>query len=656
MDITPFSWAGTDLTQYKAVFPEDTPFFGNASFSEIQRAGYWPLRGGKTFAGLVYFIDLFPPAGTSIGAFRNTVGLLFNEESNAEEQLLASDSISAENWFVNAEALGIFSVTASSVRVAVHAAIPVWQAYTVKTNTKVFTASAQTKAVTVGGNRIARPQYNLTVTSPRTGSYAYKRYVIICSQKDIAYTDAINWTDGNFNTNALVAGGKMQATCADLRVTLDGAEIYRYLGGGGANTTTTRPFSTIALPPQIVLTLNGALSNVGAINSISVKNTAANKTALRQLANQKNKVIVISLKGAAEEVFTYTGVNVAGLTITGTKRAQRLSTNKAQVDGATIRHVPHDIYCIYGNSAVSAPSTPVAWQPMFDIANSTNSSHVHADYKDPTNPNRKIPFVSNILKNTGGKCEIYTANHYTQSTGAASEMGMVIRSYKVGATPKAPDGQLQWTLTHPAGITSVTVSGEKYRLHADTGWPVMVALRKSNDGKTWTTVANEATPTAAAAWQALTTVTGVLALGGTYSSVGFFMQGTVKAKDDTYAAVEFDSITLALDTNGIPLVSFGAENTVEFHDFQILNNTTNQWLSFTFPGDINNNLFIDTENLLAYVVETAETIVIALDDESRADWLPFDPKQGGGSNTIQVISAGLAGMTLTMTHRSRSEP
>lgn len=654
MQPVPYTWNTHDLTTYNCQIAEGSPLFGNAQFGEIQRSGTWPVRGGKTFSGNVLILVLTPTAGQHVGAFRDLMGLWFNEETDEEPILIIKDQTtgtSNKQWYVNGEFIGFIEPTSGSIKVMIHVSDPIWKSVTVDTNSLALTASGQSKSITVGGNRIARPQYSLKPTSARTGGYGYKRYIAIANQTDSLYADAINVTNGNLSTSALVGAGKMLASGYDLRITKNGAEIYTWLGGGGANSATTRPICNLVLPPQIKLTLSGTISAVGAVSSITVKPTAENKAALTKLGKQKNKVIAINLGGGSQEIYTFTSTTPSAYTINGTTRAARLSTNQAQVDGAIIRHIPFDIYMLYGNSAATDPAPPDSFKPMYDIVNSTNTSRVYTDYSDPANPNRLGQWVSAILKNTGGLCQIYTANHFTQAV-PASEMGMYIAAYKVGSTPKSGTGTLQWTLTHPAGITSITPSGEKFRRNTGTGWPV--ATLKRFDGISWATVATEATPSAANTWEATTTLTGAQALGAIYKSVGFFFDGPVAAIADTYAAIEFDSITVAIDSSTIPLIWFGSETVNEWQDFKVTNSTTGQYMTFSVPGDVNNTVYVDTKALDAYVVETGERFPVFLDDESRADWLPLDPAQGSGINSITVTQNGLNNCTLTVTHEERN--
>ena len=226
MDIVPYSWNGHDLTVYSAIINDKSPLFGNAKYAEVQRSGTWPVRGGKTFAGNVLILQMVPTAGQSIGTFRNLMGLWFNEETDEEPVLIVTDkNNSNKQWYVNGECLGMLDPSTGYVEVAIHVSDPIWKSVVVDTDTQALTASGQTKSVIVGGNRIARPQYNLKTTGARTGGYGYKRYITICNRTDAVYTDSLIVTGGDFNHSTLVGAGKALANGNDFVIMKNGATL-----------------------------------------------------------------------------------------------------------------------------------------------------------------------------------------------------------------------------------------------------------------------------------------------------------------------------------------------------------------------------------------------------------------------------------------------
>lgn len=633
---------------YKTSIATNSPLYGNATSNDIERAGTWPTRGAKQYRGNVMILEVNIKSGTIADGI-DQIGEWFNEEDSSAYSLIIQDvNDGNREWYTEAEALGIIKHDGSVVTVAVHIPDPIWRISTISTNTWNITASDQTRNLAVIGNRNARPIFTITPTSSRTGGYGYMRYVAIANRTTRIYKDAINLPDSDWDTTPLTTA-KLQADGDDLRVFNDetGTEEFRWFGGGGIDTATTRVFSNVVLSPKIELTLSGSISAVGAVSTITVKNTKANKTALQALKSVPYKFVAIDMGTGTFEIFKFTDTNVNGLQITGCTRAQKsTTTNQAHSDGATIRHI-HGYYVMYGNSSASAPSTDDAFKPIIDMANSTNTSHVYASFYDALNPNRTCMFNPQIVKNTGGESRLYTA---TQDTLAdvATVIGQAIKTYKVGSSTRSPTADLIWSLFHPAGITTLTWSGSKYRY--GNSWPAIATMQKSNDGKTWSNVAAiEARPSAVQTWESLASHSSV-SLVSTYLNIRFRFQGTVAATISNWAAHEISDLTAVLDSNNVPLINFGAEQTNNYLEFRITNNNTGQWLEVSAPVPLNTTLEIDTDNLTV-TLSDGTSVPVHLDDESRADWLPLLPNQ---TNVIKYTESGVNAVTIVTTWRDRN--
>lgn len=454
--------------------------------------------------------------------------------------------------------------------------------------------------------------------------------------------------------NAVIAISRMAADGRDVRVINDrsGQEEYRWFGGGGINSTTTLVWVNSVLYPEPTLqqsgTVSGAISNVGAVATITLKTTTANKSFLQSLNADEYKFVIIDMGGGTVETFKFTAVNVAAYQITGVTRAQKNTTNQSHADGATIQHPWIGYNLMYGNSTLGTPTTDDTFKPMIDLANSTNTSHVYTDYGEYRNPNRLCQWVPQILVNSGRLSELYSANHYTFATLVYSEMGMAGNVYLVGTTPRSPTFSLAWSIFHPAGITTVTLSGEKYRF--STTWPAKASLQRSNDGVSWVTAFNEATPVVVQTWEALTTLNGAKALGATYLNVRILLDGTINALASNYAAMEVDAVTLTLDSANTPLILFSAVETANHDDFVLTNTTTGHTITVSQQIPVNTSVTIDTDNLEAYTAEGVP-VKIALDDESRAEWMPFSP---GVTNTLQYDETGANAVTVATTWADRN--
>jgi len=224
---------------------------------------------------------------------------------------------------------------------------------------------------------------------------------------------------------------------------------------------------------------------------------------------------------------------------------------------------------------------------------------------------------------------------------------MAIKSWLYGTTPRAPDASLAWGLYHPAGFTTLTWTGLKYRYSAS--WP-NAKMQKSTNGTAWVDVATEATPAAAGAWGALSAHAAV-ALGATYVNLRAIFYGAVAATIGNLAALEISDLTGVLDSNFTPLVYFGAEENNNYEDFRLTNNTTGQWLEVSQQIPLNTTLTIDTDALEAYLAD-GTPVRVRLDDESRTEWLPLNPALG--SNTLQWDETGVNAVTNVVTWNDRN--
>ena len=656
-------------SNYQAWFPLGQPTMPGASPNFLKRAQTFAKLAGKQIEGvsLSFHVECLGTFHTQFETLKDWFAI---DEFTPKVFVVADSADSSRQWYCMAYAIEpVRPVEEGAAEYVVTLALdePLWRTVSAASDAWNITASDQTHNVTAIGNEFARPILKVKPTSGRAGGFAYSRFVPLCNRTSKLYVDAINLVDGDWDTTPLTTA-KLQADGDDLRVfdDISGLEVFRWFGGGGIDTSTTRVFVNVSLPPMISLTLSGTLSSAGSITVINVKNTVANIQALKDLAAQSYKVIVIDMGGGTQEVFTYTGINVNALQITGVTPAAKKTTRQNHADAAVIRHVDAGYWIMYGDSSLSAPSTDDGFKPMIDLANSTNASHVYTDHNDPLNPARLGQWIPQVLNNIGGESEHYTATEFTFAAGVASVMGMACVTYLVGVTPRAPTCSLGWVITQPAGITTVSASGKKRR--QGTLFPaiaglrvlkmvaVVVAVRVKRKLRTSITyvnqlvsIWNEASPSAEDTWEALATHSAV-SLGATYQSLGFYFNGTIGANDE-YAAVEYDSITLALDTSYTPLIWFGAENANNHADFRITNNTTGEWVEVHTTCGINDSVIIDVDDLICYLEsDPSQGVPIQLDDESRMEWLRFLP----GVNELKYTEVGVAAVTLTSVYEARN--
>jgi hypothetical protein len=200
-----------------------------------------------------------------------------------------------------------------------------------------------------------------------------------------------------------------------------------------------------------------------------------------------------------------------------------------------------------------------------------------------------------------------------------------------------------WIFSHPAGITDVDYSGDKYST-SDTAFPGIVGLQYLQPNTAWFTAQNETITSTASTWESFTRS---VTFGATYESVRFAIDGALEAITAGSAMVQFDTVTTTQDSDNLPTISVGAEESINFFDFTITNNTTGDFIKVQSPCPVDTALTIDCETKEAYLADGTKVNVILSTD--RADWLDL----AVGSNTLQFDDVGTVAVTGVVQHRDR---
>ena len=455
-------------------------------------------------------------------------------------------------------------------------------------------------------------------------------------------TDLTGCTRGVNGTTAathaddvVVYFSKIQADGDDLRVYVDGVEANRWLQG--MNTATTKIWITASWLPKQQMTLRAAMG-AGALTTIVAANIPANITAMKAAP-------IAGILLVESEAFTYTGKNIPALTFTGVTRAAKGTTAATHVINSVVRWIEHDIWVLYGNSAMAAPVTDDTRKPIF-LLTSTNTSW---DYDEFNNDDglRAGAWKPGVLKSTGKESITYSGNQ-TADADPATEMGMSIKAWQLGNNWRAETAAVEWRLYHPAGATTVSSSGEKKR--TTTTWPVTAALQKSLLGVTWANAWNEATPASIATWTAWTHAS--TALGATYYYLRFVLGGGQPATADAQADFEVEDVTLTLASANTPSVTLNTEQVNYELDATLTNNLTGEYITIKQVMEINQTLEIDTLNKTAtFLLDNSNALAAMALSTVRFDWLPMT---GGVSNTFQFDDTGTAGVELKTLYQDRN--
>lgn len=494
---------------------------------------------------------------------------------------------------------------------------------------------------------------------PTTGGMCYVdteqiKYTSIAAGTMTVATGGRGWggtTAATHADNAVMRKSHMLANGNDIAVyDMNGVKIPRWLGG--MNTSTTQVWIAANCGKGISLTLDGAIASSGAVSSVPVKMTNANKLALQELTT-KGATFLFAI---GTEVFSGTGEDLSELTMTGTTRAVCGSSMAAHADGDTIRVLDLAHYIAYGDVNAGAVVQDETNKPIIEL-DSTNINWKFNYFFDAANL-RAGSFQREVRL---GKASQIVGGSHGASADPATEIGLVGNVYNVGGAPRMDTYDLRATLYHPAGFTTITANGDKYRYSVD--FARVAGLYAGNNLLTGMYVVfNEATPGAAGTWSTYAWSKTSLSLGGTYNYIQFRCSGNVSGIASNQHIFEVQTIGgLAISSANILQLAFGSNasgcyeigSEVTGTPGRITNTENSEYLDISFLGEVDQELKIDCN---------AEQ-VIYLKDNTRADGAVDYPVRDtmfkfipgtDGVNSLQWVDANTVGMTISIEWEDRN--
>lgn len=444
--------------------------------------------------------------------------------------------------------------------------------------------------------------------------------------------------------NAVIALSKMLADGSDIAVQFDGQLINRWITG--ANGASTKIWVAQNWQRGQSATLRTALPNNGTAVTVVFGLDATSYNCLVALKTARNSVFVIGT-----EAFTFSpgNVDLVNRQITSCSRAQKDTSFAAHSAAAAINWIEHDIRVCYGNSAGSPLVVDDTQKPLLDLTNSTNTSWVQTQFFD-TGSTRPAQWVGQVISSVGKQSSIYTADQDTFAN-PATELGSRLLNYQIASIWKAETGVVAWTFYHPAGITTVSMSGKKFLLTGTT-WPTIAGLQKSsNGGNTWLTVWTEAIP-ALNTWTAFAHA--AQSLSGTYNNIRIALADTIGANPSgtnaNEADIQGDTVTLTLDSSKTPSVTLGGENNIYYLNAKITNTTTGDYIIITYTMALNRTITIDCEKKTVTYDDGSNAISALQISSTRNNWLALQ----SGDNILQYDDTGIANVQVVTTWQDKN--
>jgi phage-related protein len=600
----------------------------------------------------------------------------------------------------------------NSFLVLIQTEYPYWRLVTATDTTWSVTGTAQTQAITNAGNIAAKPKLTLTPTVTKSGGLSYRRHVAIYNNLDVSYIAPLDITAGGLNTSALVAdtsvsnqinvgggitnsatswaidtavggglattGGafymgteqctytsiaagtisgvtrgvngttaathgdntvmtrsKVEADGEDFRVWKNNTEIDCWLYN--MNASATKCWVNESLSPRQLATLSGSLANNSSDATVSFKQTRANLAVLQFLKSATENYFMIGT-----EIFRYTpaNINLVTYSITTVKRAQKGSSAAGHSDGDTIRYITL-LQILYGDSSLGAPDVDDGNKPMISLS-STNGAWSWSNFYDEDERGRTAGWRGEVLASRTGLSYVYTASENTFATPSET-LGLALIG-SMDFQVQNETGTLDWIFSHPAGITDITNSGKKYNT---ASWPAVIGLQYLQPNAVWFTAYNHDAPALSYFWEAFGPVTTTFTAPYP-NTLRFVIDGLLSSALGEAAAIQNDTITATFASANLPTISVSAEETVNFFDVKITNNTSGEYLTVKVPCAVNDTLTIDCENKAAYLGDGSPVAVTLSTD--RAEWLDLSP----GSNTLRYDDVGTQAVTMHVIHRDRT--
>lgn len=654
MKATPVSFNGValnDSNYLTKVLGRSDMVQPTAELSEVTRSHTHPLTTVKEIKPRLVqlHIKMLGTGYSQIDDLNELFSVHDGTEGEKETYIFKDEQNSDKQWYGEGMVIGQPAIIGSPPQATVYNLKfddPIWRSVLEGTVIGTISASPGTITITPGGNRPAKPVFDIVPVSNRTGGFQYQRFVPITNPGDYEMRQRpfnLAFAAG-LDTAALIAGGKMQADGDDLRVKVNGQEVDRWFGLSthAIGTTATYIWANLDLAPRIELILSTAIASSGAIDTISLVDTGPNRTAFKRLPQAG-----IVQKGG--ERFSYTAADISKMELTGVKRTVYQSTAEAHAAGGTLSWVQHEIWLVYGDSSIAAPVVDDTRKPMLNLTNSSNTVWDWDEFTDLNNLRSARWGASKVTTGNGSDTKTYTGNQ-TADADPATEMGMRITSFQSKTNKWSPDkATMYWSIYDPAGFTDLIWNGEKRRTNGD--WPTASPrLEVSNDGRQWTSIGTVATPATAGSWTAFTGTP--TSLGGTYRYARFVMDGAVAGGSGNELDFSLEDVTGTIASANVPQGSICAELGGYRLNPRFTNGYSGEWIELDAVVDTGGTVRVDCFNqTITYLTDNRRLDALLKKSSKRFDWLNCAP---GTANPIVYSESGMGTVVLTATHEDRA--
>lgn len=525
--------------------------------------------------------------------------------------------VAANNWKIDVTAGGID--TSAIIKTA--------------TNTTSTMAGITASVPATGGtltnlaSTASFPAFGMVIYDTEQISYTSKTSTTL-----IGITRGIGGTTAATHANpTTVYYSKMLANGDDLKIFLGNGnggltEIPRWIDG--INTATTKVWVAMNIAARAIGTLvTGINDGSGGSPSTSITLTAA-----EGVIPFTNGLMLIGT-----ELIGYGAYKAATKTAFTLSRGTKGTTAAAHLAGVLVRLI-NEMWMQYGDYTAGPHTQSDTLKPVFSLSASTRTSWVYTGFQDSRylGADRFNPSTS------GATVKTYTVD---QDLNNAAPVTTPVADMGVSLTGKGESGL--WGGNFPFGYTAAAFTGvDKYNLPANTAFfgdiisGESVAIAKNTLANTWQSASQTYTPAA------------------TRTNLQLQMKNASTAAYKTRAAVNVGGLTLTLSSatnsvsEGVPFVSLGAEQAIDYH-FQgtLFNDTTGDSLVFDFKMSLNQTLEVNTlMRTIVYLFDNSNAFTALQDYFPRAQLL----RVVQGVNNMRYVETGVTGLSIIVSYQYRN--
>lgn len=669
MILVPYSYNGTVInkdigssTDYDAYFLRSSAELQTATNPYyIKRAGAYPIYAGKDF--LPYSTPLQITMQHDFQTLFESLNTLFDTKDETPRQFICVDTEdSNRQYYVYATAKQVVQDSAGGPNITVQLAYddPIFQTVTQTTQNFLITSATDSTSVTTIGNDYSYPIFEITPTSQPSTDYLYNLWTqVLPSSTDPypnRYLDIVGSTDTTWDTAALIAAGKMQASSdpggagGDIRVLRDGVMVDFWLDG--INTTDTHVIVPTNMPGALNMTLKTAIASTDTITEVELKYTTDNKGKISASPTAGRLILDSSLGSTDTEEFTYTSKTVTAtkLAFTINARSVRGTTAMSFAAGANVRILPYDFNIIYGNMTASAYVTDDTKKPIQALT-SRNSSFTYTNFFDEagTRPGIWSQKERTVSSAKNSRSDFYTSTNDEGDTDPATAMGMAGYTYEAGGVWRADSVTLAWLGYFPDLVASVgSVTGAQYQTVASRLNPKLAAGKNPNNFTVLWNVSAQASSDYST-FTAWTKASSDATIPANTRYLKWYAEGTQLGSTDQNSRVDMSGITVGLTNYPHVMLRSEAQN----YKLDCRLTIGSDYIDVLLPMGLNETLYIDCNPDFPTATYKGLLVNGAVKTSAiRAYWLRLGP----GANTVYFDSnlAATSNITIAIKWRDRA--